>query len=139
MIRFVIDASVAAKCVLIESHSETARRIVRTRKLLAPDLLWAELGSVLWARRKRGDYGSLDAREMLAELRALPIRTYALLPLLPAALDVAIAVDHSLYDCLYLALAEAENCKVVTADRRFHRSVSGGIWANRIVWIEDVT
>jgi predicted nucleic acid-binding protein len=129
VIRFVIDASVAAKCVLIESHSETARRIVRTRKLLAPDLLWAELGSVLWARRKRGDYGSLDAREMLAELRALPIRTYALLPLLPAALD----------DCLYLALAEAENCKVVTADRRFHRSVSGGIWANRIVWIEDVT
>jgi predicted nucleic acid-binding protein len=125
--------------VLIESHSETARRIVRTRKLLAPDLLWAELGSVLWARRKRGDYGSLDAREMLAELRALPIRTCALLPLLPAALDVAIAVDHSLYDCLYLALAEAENCKVVTADRRFHRSVSGGIWANRIVWIEDVT
>jgi predicted nucleic acid-binding protein len=76
---------------------------------------------------------------MLAELRALPFRTYPLLPLLPAALDVASAVDHSLYDCLYLALAEAENCKVVTADRRFHRSVSGGIWANRIVWIEDVT
>ena len=59
---------------------------------------------------------------MLAELRALPIRTYPILPLLPAALDVAIAVDHSLYDCLYLALAEAEDCRVVTADRRFHRS-----------------
>jgi predicted nucleic acid-binding protein len=139
VIRFVIDASVAVKWVLIESHTEPARRIVRTRKLLAPDLLWAELGSVVWARRRRGEFGHLYAREMLAELRALPIRTYPLLPLLPAAVDVAMAVDHSVYDCLYLALAEAEDCRVVTADRRFHRSVGGGVWADRIVWIEDVT
>ena len=139
MIRFVIDASVAVKWVLIESHTETARRIVRTRRLLAPDLLWAELGSVVWARRRRGEFGFLYAREMLAELRALPIRTYPLLPLLPAALEVAMAVDHRLYDCLYLALAEAEDCRVVTADRRFHRSVGGGVWADRILWIEDVT
>jgi predicted nucleic acid-binding protein len=136
--RFVIDASVAAKWVLIESHTDTAHRIVKTKKLLAPDLLWAELGSVLWARQRRGEFGLLDARDMLGELRALPITIHPILPLLPAALDVAITVDHSLYDCLYLALAEAEDCRVVTADRRFHRSVRGGVWADRIVWIEDV-
>jgi predicted nucleic acid-binding protein len=137
--RFVIDASVAAKWVLIEPHTEIAHRIVKTKKLLAPDLLWAELGSVLWARRRRGEFGLLYARDMLGELRALPITIYPILPLLPAALDVAIAVDHSLYDCLYLALAEAEDCRVVTADLRFHRSITGGFWADRIVWIEDVT
>ena len=139
MKRLVIDASVAAKCVLIEDHTEAARRIVRTRKLYAPELLWAELGSVVWARRRRGEFGVPYAREMLAELRMLPIRTHPVLPLLSAALDVAMAVDHSLYDCLYLALAEAEDCRVVTADRRFLRSVRGGVWSDRIVWIEDVT
>jgi predicted nucleic acid-binding protein len=135
----VLDASVAAKCVLVEDHTDVAQHIARSRRLLTPDLLWAELGSALWARQRRRQILPQEARLMLRQLRALRITSYPLSPLLPAALDVAIALDHSLYDCVYVALAVAQGCPVVTADRRFHRAVSASMLGDRIVWIEDVS
>jgi predicted nucleic acid-binding protein len=53
-------------------------------------------------------------------------------------LDLAISLHQTVYDCLYLALAEARNSVMVTADRRFHDVVNDSIWADRIVWIEDM-
>jgi predicted nucleic acid-binding protein len=76
---------------------------------------------------------------MLADVRSLPVTTFAHWPLLPAALDLAISVNQTVYDCLYLALAEARDSVMVTADGRFHAAVSDSVWADRIVWIEDVT
>ncbi len=76
---------------------------------------------------------------MLADVRSLPVTTFAHRPLLPAALDLAISVNQTVYDCLYLALAEARDCVMVTADRRFCSAVMESVWADRIVWIEDVT
>ena len=69
---------------------------------------------------------------MLAEVRELPVTTFAHWPLLPEALDLAVALDQTVYDCLYLALAEARDSVMVTADRRFHAAVSESIWADRI-------
>ena len=76
---------------------------------------------------------------MLGEVQRLPVMTFAHWPLLPAALDLAISLHQTVYDCLYLALAEVRGSVMVTADRRFHDVVSDSIWADRIVWIEDVT
>jgi predicted nucleic acid-binding protein len=75
---------------------------------------------------------------MLADVRSLPVTTFAHRPLLPAALDLALSVDRTVYDCLYLALAEARDSVMVTADRRFCDAVTASVWADRIVWIEDV-
>jgi len=75
---------------------------------------------------------------MLADIRELQVTTFAHWPLLPAALDLAMALDQTVYDCLYLALAERRSSVMVTADRRFHEAVGSSIWADRIVWIEDV-
>ena len=75
---------------------------------------------------------------MLADVRELPVTTFAHWPLLPKALDLAVSLDQTVYDCLYLALAEAWSSVMVTADIRFCDVVSGSIWADRIVWIEDV-
>jgi predicted nucleic acid-binding protein len=76
---------------------------------------------------------------MLADVQCLPVTTFAHRPLLSAALDLAISLNQAVYDCLYLALAEARNSVMVTADRRFHDVVSDSVWADRIVWIENVT
>jgi len=134
----VIDASVAVKCVLPEAHTDIAQRIARRAELLAPELLWAELGSVLWVRQKRRLVTPQEARVLVIQLRRLRITTLSMSSLLPAALDVAMSLGHGLYDCLYLAVALARGCPVVTADRRFHRAVSASMLADRIVWIEDV-
>ena len=139
MSRIVLDANVAVKWVLREEHATTARRILSTRDLLAPHLLWAEVGNTLWKRHRRQESSIEEVRRMLAEIQWLPITTFAHWPLLPAALDLAISLHQTVYDCLYLALAEARNSVMVTADRRFHDVVNDSIWADRIVWIEDVT
>ena len=76
---------------------------------------------------------------MLADIRELQVTTFAHWPLLPAALDLAMSLDQTVYDCLYLALAEQRNSVMVTADRRFHDAVNNSIWADRILLIEDVT
>ena len=76
---------------------------------------------------------------MLSEVRRLPVMTFAHWPLLPAALDLAISLDQTVYDCFYLALAETRDSIMVTADRRFHGVDSASVWTDRIVWIEDVT
>jgi predicted nucleic acid-binding protein len=44
----MVDASIVVKWLLPEPHSIPARRVLTERNdLLAPDLLWAELGNVL--------------------------------------------------------------------------------------------
>ena len=139
MSRVVVDASVAVKWVLREEHETPARRVLSNSRLLAPHLLWAEVGNTLWKRYRRREASVEEVRWMLADVRRLPVTTFAHWPLLPASLDLAISLDQTVYDCLYLALAEARNSVMVTADRRFHDVVSDSVWADRIVWIEDVT
>jgi predicted nucleic acid-binding protein len=34
------------------------------------------------------------------------------------ALEIAIHLNHSIYDCFYLALAERERCASITADAK---------------------
>jgi predicted nucleic acid-binding protein len=137
--RIVLDASVAVKWVLREEHAASARQILSTAELLAPHLLWAEVGNILRKRHRRSESSVEEVRRMLGEIQRLPVMTFAHWPLLPAALDLAISLGQTVYDCLYLALAETRNTIMVTADRRFHVVVSASVWADRIVWIEDVT
>ena len=44
--------------------------------------------------------------------------------MLAEAIDMAVRLEHALYDCLYLVLAVSEQGRVVTADRDFFRSAS---------------
>jgi predicted nucleic acid-binding protein len=136
--RLVVDASVAVKWVLKEPDSGAARRVVEQAELLAPGLLWAELGNVLWRRRRLGELSPSNARDMLLTLRAVPVRTYALFPLLPLALEIAVTIGHSIYDCIYLALADQEDCRVVTADRRLQNAVASGPMARSVMGLTEV-
>jgi predicted nucleic acid-binding protein len=137
--RIVLDASVAVKWVLHEEHWITARRLLSNSRLLAPHLLWAEVGNILWKRYRRREASVDEVRQMLADVGELPVTTFAHWPLLSDALDLAVSLDQTVYDCLYLALAESRRSVMVTADRRFCDAVRDSVWADRIVWIEDVT
>jgi predicted nucleic acid-binding protein len=45
------------------------------------------------------------------------------LPLLPRAFALASRFRIGVYDCLYLALAERENCELLTADDKLVKSL----------------
>ena len=115
----VVDASVAVKWVLPEADSERAAAI-RTADddLIAPSLVWAEVGSAIWRAVVRGDVLAAEAREDLQVALTHYRRIVPLEDLAHRAIELAMHLRHPIYDCFYLALAERERCTLITADTR---------------------
>lgn len=123
MITLVIDASVAVKWVVEEEGTREALELLRKAKLIAPDLLAAECANILWKKARRGELSTDEAvlaAKVLqrADLEFLPTR-----PLLEMATRLAIELDHPAYDCVYLAVALAKGCKLVTAGEHLLRKL----------------
>jgi predicted nucleic acid-binding protein len=132
----VIDASVAVKWVVEEVGTAHALALRRQARLLAPELLVAECANILWKKVKHDE---LPKEEAILAARLLQSADIELLPtamLLEAATSIAIELDHPAYDCLYLALAAAKDCRFVTADERLIRKVHQGAhnpWRGRVI------
>lgn len=124
MTTLVIDASIAIKWVIEEDGTRDALTLRRKARLIAPELLVAECANILWKKVRReelsGEAASLAARLLQgADIELLPTRS-----LLEAAMRMALDLDHPAYDCLYLALAIANDCRFVTADERLLRKLN---------------
>ena len=132
----VVDASVAAAAFFPEDHSDAARELLASgRTLHAPDLIWAELGNVIWKRYRLSEIDEAEANDLLADALALPLRIAPSDELLEAALKLAMRTGRTVYDCLYLALALKINAMMITADRRLVRSLTAGPLAPHVAWI----
>lgn len=138
MKKLVPDASVAIKWFIPEVHSPAAARLLDEQFYLsAPDLIVPELGNTLWKKVRRDEITAHEATEIMDAFESVPVEIHPSTVLLRAALDLALALDRSVYDSLYLALAIAQNGRLITADRKFHSVVSASAFAPQIRWIED--
>ncbi len=115
----VIDASVALKWVLDEPGAEAAAAL-RDERLIAPSLWLVEAANALWRHARRGEISGDEAKERLVKLRGAPVAAGAIETDILAAAELASALDHPVYDCLYLAMAIREDTYAITADTRFH-------------------
>lgn len=121
--RYVLDVSVAVKWVLPEADSAKAialRDDYRSgiHELVAPDTFKVEAAHALTRaeRRKVLQQGEAVHRMVLLMQSRPQLRSFS--TLLPRAMDISSQQRIGVYDCLYVALAEREQCKVVTADQR---------------------
>jgi predicted nucleic acid-binding protein len=122
-VTLVVDASVAVQWVLDEPGTKRALALRRVDDLIAPSLIAAEIANALWKAVRRGEVEGADA---LASMNTILIPFAELIPnedLRLRALAIAIELDHPIYDCFYLALAERERCAMVTADKRLLAAV----------------
>jgi predicted nucleic acid-binding protein len=122
--RLVIDASVAVKWVVPEPDSGRAE-ILLDHGLVAPDLIYAECANVLWKKVRRGEMTQKEAEIAAqtleqADLSIVPGRGH-----LAVAVSIAVELDHPAYDAVYLAVAEASELSLVTADDRLIRKIRG--------------
>ncbi len=124
----VIDASVALKWFLDEPDSVAAVAIGTRHDLVAPDLLLAEVANALWRSVRMGRLSAADGRSAASRLPREFAGLVAGSVLVGRALDIATALDHPVYDCFYLALAEREAAMLVTADRRLQERAAGTPW-----------
>ena len=138
MKRLVVDASVAVKWFVPELHSEAAARLLDPEFIVsAPDLIGAELGNTVWKKVRRQEITREEAAEILTAFPSMGVEIYPSSALLLPAFELAAALDRTVYDSLYLALAVAQNGPLITADRKFHAAVLESPLASHIRWIED--
>jgi len=137
---YVVDASVAIKWFIPEIHSEAALQAQRSRhRLHVPALMTLELGNVLAKKIRRGELTRTEGDVILKELKQLPLQRHADERLFPTAYQLALDTQRSVYDCLYLALAEAVDGMMITADHKFYSSIRGGSYGKRVLWVEDLS
>jgi predicted nucleic acid-binding protein len=137
--RLVVDASVVVKWLLPEIHSEAAARLLGgEQELWSPDLVWAEVGNILWKKWRQGELPAEAVGHLLADFRRLPLSVHSSEPLFEAAWEIAHSLDRSFYDSLYLALAMSHGCSLVTADLKLWRALQGGPGEGSLLWVEDL-
>lgn len=133
----VVDAGVVAKWYFDEPGSREARAVLARaleegQPVIAPDLLAIEMANLAWKKARRGE---VTVEQAAAICRSVPESVGGLVasgPLLVAALEIANTLLHPVYDCVYVALAEAEDGVLVTADRRLLAATVGTRWAARV-------
>lgn len=113
----VVDASVATKWVLPEEGSVRAV-LLRDQPddFIAPSLIVAEIGNAVWKRVMWKELSRADSLTALATATNLLTQIVPMEELAVRATEIAIDLEHPIYDCFYLALAERERVPLVSAD-----------------------
>ena len=129
----IIDASVAFKWLAEEDDSDAAFALLDQYELYAPILLMHEIANGLWKKVRREQ---IDRSVSFSdELNRIP----QLVSLIDETAHVARALEigrefgHAIYDCVYLAVAEARSDRLVTADAKFMTKVAGSPLGERLV------
>ena len=140
MSRFVVDASVAVKWLVPEIHTQEAELLLdSTHVLLAPELLYAEVGNALWKRVRRRELSGEEASLVLGALHRFTLEVTPTRALVNSALELALQADCTVYDGLYLALAIHDECRLVTADSRLRSAASRHGFARHIAWLPTLS
>ena len=126
--KLTVDASVVVKWYVSETHSEEARVLLGHRlERFAPDFVLVELANIFWKKARLREIGDPHAyfQELSRIREAVVLSSTA--DLIERAAQVAAQIDHPVYDCLYIACAEATRSTLVTADRRLRDAVADSV------------
>lgn len=119
----VVDASAALKWILDEDGQEAALGLLDEDILYAPDFLLVEVANVLWSKVRRRILDRSQADAAYDAIAVVPIAYTSVAELTVSARTLAHALDLSVYDALYVALAERLRCALATADTRLAGAV----------------
>jgi len=125
------DASVSAKWVFDEPMAEAARELLdecaqNDIEITVPPLWTYELDSIIRDHVYRGEISPERAEVIRSVLLAAPATVKYLLLIRIRAYEVAAqANQRRVYDSIYAAHAEAEECVLWTADYEYFKAVRG--------------
>jgi len=122
-LNLVIDASVLIKFYVPEILSDRAERLLTDVEkghidLSAPDLIYPEAGNILWKKQRLKELTRSEVEEITNAILSLPLKMEASRPLIPLALDIAIAYRITVYDARYVGLTKVYETTLITADRK---------------------
>jgi predicted nucleic acid-binding protein len=137
--RYTIDASIAIKWFIPEEGSDSALRLL-AEDLLCPDLLFPEVGNILWKKMRRGEIHEDKGQAVLNVLSRgqMEVHASSSSQLLGSTLAIANETGLTFYDALYVSLAVLEGPPLVTADRKLVRKLEKTRFATHVVWVGDL-
>jgi predicted nucleic acid-binding protein len=138
MSQLVIDSSVVIKWFVVEPYSTEARRLLTeyqtgTLTLLAPDLLNAEIGNIVWKKHILQGMAAGDAQLIIDTFRAMPLVQTPTSTLLDNAYRLAVTHQRTVYDVLYVALSLQAACQFITADEKLVNAINAAL--PNTVWL----
>jgi len=136
----VVDSSVAIKWFVPQGNSTKAREILDAYQdcnltILAPDLIYAEVGNIVWKLHRFQGVSQVDAEAILNTFQAIEFGITPSSLLLSDAYRFAVAHQRTVYDSLYLALSLRRQCQLVTGDEKLVNSVSSSF--PNVIMIEN--
>ena len=85
---------------------------------IAPELLMAEAANVINKKQRSGELSESEDDQLLSDILSVPIRLFPHRPILLRAFELARVHKLTVYDTLYLALAEEHGAVIFTGDRK---------------------
>jgi predicted nucleic acid-binding protein len=120
----VVDASLAVQLVLAEPGSTKIESYfaegVDWNPLIAPSILVSETAAAITKKLRRKEINEASARDAFQVWREILSRgLFELVPandLIDDAFALSLRLNHALHDCLYIALAQSQDCALATRD-----------------------
>jgi predicted nucleic acid-binding protein len=139
-LNLVIDASVLIKFYVPEILSDKAEELLNRVAqgdvmLLAPDLIYPEVGNILWKKQQMKELTRPEVEEITDAIVSLPLNIEASKLLLPLAIDIGIAYKITIYDALYLSMARIYETKMITADRKLADAMAKTDLKEYVSWL----
>ena len=126
--RRVVDSSVGVKWFIPEIDSAKALQLLDDfqkgiLELLAPDVFLIEAVHAITRAERQRRITQVQGAQALTDLLNQQPQLVSYIPLLPRAYAISSQVRIGVYDCLYVALAEQEQCDFVTADTKLVKNL----------------
>jgi predicted nucleic acid-binding protein len=123
----ILDASVGAKWFFKEEMWEKATLLMEhvteeEVRIVVPEIFYSELANTWWRRVKRKIVSVDDAIQALGTVMNLSLERYPDWEIVDIALENSLRFKISIYDSLYLALAEIYLAPLVTADEILYKT-----------------
>ncbi len=119
----VIDSSVALQWVLPEANGEQSRSYLGAPDTAAPDIILVEVANVLAKKVRVGTMSGDEAKVALSIVKDGLGRIVESALLVPRALELAVDLNHPVYDCVFLARAEYLGGLLATPDVPFAKRI----------------
>lgn len=136
----IVDASIAIKWLNpSEELSNFAEKILQDYldgkiKLAIPEFFYYEIASGISKAIMRDYITAIEGQKAIDYILQLDIKTYPI-PNVKIVYNIAQSYKRSIYDSIYIALAQIMGAEFWTADKKLYNAVSNKL--QFVKWIED--
>ncbi len=114
----IVDANIATYWFAETPLSAGSKPLLSRTDLIAPNLVRLEMANALLKFLRAGEISNEQIVRAMSQIERTISEFVDDSVLLPRAIEISIAANHKIYDCLYLALAIERREPLGTADRR---------------------